>query len=495
MSSYRQTLQIALAGVQGPLPEPLQSLAAECGSAGSPVQALYHAASLLTQAERSARPLPRRTEPAPQPAVPEMLKAPEGLFASLLVQGLNERNPFVERDKAELLIARGEHVPFVQLPDWLDYALTRSASERDLLFACMGNRGTWLADLNPDWRPLLKRPLDDSEWETGALTTRCAWLTALRARDPVSGRLALEAVWANEPPEAREKLLACLATGLSLEDQALLEIARTDKRKEVRGLALSLLAQLPDSDFVQRMLSRLRDWSSYTAGGLLRAAKLELRPPADYDKAWALDGIPEKTTRRQENIGDKANWLVEVLGYLPLRLVFQNLQIPPDSWARLLSEHEYGAALWIGSVNSFERNPSPELLACLRAAPLPALRAQVLRTALREAARSSRLDEWLTPLLDDDFDLAVALPLLPRLDLRWSKSLFKRLAAQVDANRERPYVWADLLPRFAERAHPDLLPEFLSFIDPLGNEPYVRKAVASATAIADLRHKLHQHRP
>lgn len=492
--SHRQALQLALAGVQGPLPADLERLATDFGEAGSPAQRLYQLAGLLTQAERCARALPHRSGPGPEGAAPESLAAPPAALASLLARDQDERNPFVQGDKAELLRARGEHLPFVQLPGWLDYVRTRPLAEREALMACVGERGRWLANLKAEWRPLLADALDDRVWETGALKERCAWLTALRGRDAAAGRAALAAVWASEPPDARERLLACLAAGLSLADQPLLETARSDKRKEIRLLALELLARLPDSAFVQRMLARLAQWLSHAPGGLLRAAKLEVRLPEAYDKAWTLDGIPEKTTRQASGIGDKANWLAETLAYLPLDLVFRHLQIPPASWGRLLQDHDYAAALWAGSVASYTRHPLAALWPVMRMAPMPAQQVEILRAALAAATDAATADDWLALLMQDDFDLAVALPLLPRLPARWSRPLFERLRALIEAQRERPYAWADFLPRFAERVHPELLPEFLAFIDPLGNEPYVRKAVASAAAIAFLRHKLHQHR-
>jgi hypothetical protein len=494
MSAYRQTLQIALAGVQGPLPESLNSLAAQWGAPDTPVQALYQAATVLTQAERCARALPRNTAAAPPLAAPETLKAPDGFFASLLARGLDRPNAFVERDKAELLSARGEHLPHALLPGWLNYALSCTPPEQAVLMACTGARGPWLAALNPDWQPLLNHVPDERHWETGTLAERAHWLTVLRRHDPAAGRDALQAVWPNEPPEARDKLLACLSAGLSHDDEALLESARMDKRKEVRRLALNLLAELPHSAFSQRLLVRATEWLAYTPGGLLRSAKLEVRLPTAYDKAWAFDGIPEKTTRQLEKIGDKANWLVEVLSQVPLNALLARLQIDARIWPKLIDGHEYAAALWAGSMASFERYPSPEILACMITSPSD-LRAQMQKIAVRAAANSGQLDEWLTPLMNESFNLGAAIALLPRLDAHWSRTLLKRLHPTIDANLGQPMYWTELLPRFAERVHADVLPEFLAFLDPLGNELYAAKAVASAVEIADLRHKLHQHHP
>lgn len=496
MSSHRQALQLAMAGVQQQaLPPALARLASEWGEAETAVQAFYQAAAVLTQAERCARPLRHRKAAAQVPAAAETLKTPDESLALLLRRDFEIPNPFAMLDKARLLLARGEHLPFVLLPAWLDYTLTRPADEQALLMRCTGNRGAWLADLNPEWRLLLNRVADDAHWETGTLVERRSWLIALRQRDPAAARAGLAAVWPTEPPEAREAFIECLADGLSIDDEALLEAARSDKRKEVRRLALDLLAKLPDSAFSRRMLERAAGWLSHVPGGLLRSAKLEVRLPDHYDKAWALDGIPERTTRQQDSIGDKANWLFEVIGHLPLDRLLVRLQLTPASFVKLVAGHEYAAALWAGSVASFDRHPNPQMLGLLLAAPSTILRNQLVRTSLRVAVKGGTLDPWLTPMLTDDFDLPLVLPLLPSLDARWSRELLKRLSKFIEQRRAQHGWWSSLLARFAERAHPSTLPEVLALLDPLGNDAQAEKGVTAAVAIADLRLKLHLYHP
>jgi hypothetical protein len=495
MSSYRQTLQIALAGAQAPLPDPLAKLAAEWGESDGPAAALLQAAAMLAQAERCAKPLPKHPAPLGAVAPPEPLAPCSNDLAALLNQGLSEPNVWVMRDKSGLLVARREYLPHALLPMWLEFAV-KHPSERSLLMACTGQRGPWLADLNPDWRVLLDREPDDASWERGSQADRIAWLTAQRRKAPEQARAALESAWAKEAPESREKLLACLAIGLSTSDEGLLETARTDKRKEVRRLALDLLAQLPESAFSKRMLARATSWLSFSPVRLLRGAKLDVQLASAYENTWSLDGIPEKTTRQNEGIGERANWLVEVLGYVPLDRVLKSLGLDGETWVRIIGEHEFAAALWAGSVLSSERHPRHSLLAALLTVPSAPLKAKLLHSSLAAARDDGHTENWLGPwLADPETDWPTAVSLMPRLDERQSRAVFKRLQAFVEARRGQPGYWASLLPHFSERAHPSVLAQWLAFLDPLGNEPYVYKSVDAAVAIAALRQRLHSFHP
>ncbi|MCK9385035.1 MAG: DUF5691 domain-containing protein [Nevskia sp.] len=495
MSALRQTLQIALAGVQGPLPQGIAALASEWGETETPVQALYQAATFLTQAERCARPLPQYTGPMPDPAAAETLKTPPDALTHLLLRHLDTPNSFIEHDKAACLRARGEHLPFLLLPGWFEHALTRSANEQTALLTNIGARGAWLLPQNPKWQPLLGQPPVDALWETGSLAERYEWLLALRYRDAAAGRTALQTVWVSEPPEVREKLIGAITVGISMADETLLEAARVDKRKGVREQARALLAQLPHGAFAQRLRTYARDWIVHIPGGLLRAAKLNLRLPAAYERAWALDGLPEKTTRQHEGIGDKANWLVEVMSHLPLEALLAELMLTPAAWIKLIADHEYAAALWAGSIESFERWPTPQLLEALCTASSPIHKARVQRIGLVAAATAAQVDPWLNPIIDTAFDLRLWLNALPRLDARWSRTLLKRLSALIDSHRGQPGHWADLLPRFAERADASVLADTLALLDPLGNEGAASRSVMAAMEIADLRFKLHQFHP
>src|SRR5207302_10187282 len=121
----------------------------------------------------------------------------------------------------------------------------------------------WLAAQRPDWAYASGTPapstVDDGDvWELGVIARRVAYLTRLRRRDPARGRELLAEAWDAEPPEDRAMLLGALRTGLSTEDDPVLERALDDRRRQVRDVALDLLSHLPHSAYGQRMATRAR---------------------------------------------------------------------------------------------------------------------------------------------------------------------------------------------------------------------------------------------
>ena len=78
-------------------------------------------------------------------------------------------------------------------------------------------------------------------WETGSRAQRLGYLRRLRRADPAAARELLDRDWATLTPDERGDLVAALADGLALADEALLERALDDRRKEVREAAAGLL--------------------------------------------------------------------------------------------------------------------------------------------------------------------------------------------------------------------------------------------------------------
>jgi len=174
--------------------------------------------------------------------------------------------------------------------------------------------GMWLAAQHPDWRYLTGEPddagaADPSRWELGTTGQRAGYLAAFRRADPDAARELLAAGWAEETPEDRATLLAVLATGLSLADQELLEIALDDRRREVRGVALDLLGRLPGSAYQERMIARALRCLRRERGGVT------VVPPTRCDREMRHDGI---SPRPPAGVGERAWWLEEILARTPL---------------------------------------------------------------------------------------------------------------------------------------------------------------------------------
>lgn len=291
--------------------------------------------------------------PAPDAACPDEQLAPcppraEATLA-LLLQGVF---PELQGQWLQLLAHHQAHLPPRFLPNLLELG-TRQPALRGAIQAGLGQRGQWLARRNRDWDWAIEKAGGDAgdlaeSWQTGTLDQRRAALAAWRASDPAAALQALRAGWASEPPEQRAALLPCLATKISLDDQAFLETALDDKRKEVRRVARDLLARLPGSALAQRMLAR--------AAPLLRlqrplfgAPRLEVTLPAERDKAMLRDGVG---ANYYPSLGEKASWLAELLAGVDPEHWSRAFELPPRACLALADGHDFSQALlrgWAGA--------------------------------------------------------------------------------------------------------------------------------------------------
>ena len=309
--------------------------AALVGTERRPAPDLLDDAAELAVARRAAVPalegltLP---EPAPEETAPAAPAAASVRLAGLLDAqggGVEARLDLVV-EWLTAAVDRGLRVSPAVLPELLDAARAHR-SLRPLVAAAGGARAPWLAAQNPTWAYLWS-PADTGNpaaWEEGTLPQRVAHLRAVRAKDPDAGRELLESGWAGEGGEDRAPLLEALRVNLSAADEALLERALDDRRREVRNRALALLAELPDSGYGRRMADRARA-AVQRDGPLLR-----VDPPAVCDSAMQRDGIVPKPPA---GVGARTWWLEEVVARTPLQAWPPDLLrlTVADGWDRVL---------------------------------------------------------------------------------------------------------------------------------------------------------------
>jgi hypothetical protein len=296
---------------------------------GEDAEALLDAAAVHALRRRAGVAL-MPTEPPPAPA-PVDVAATVGPAAAaradaLLALDQASRAAVPVRDLAgrlELLAewlaaaaAAGRRLPPEQVPALLD-AGRRHRQLRPLIAPVAGPLAGWLAAQRADWSYAsatspVEPPADDHEvWELGAIGRRVAHLRRLRERDPARARELLETAWQAEPPEHRAALLPALGTGLSGADEPLLERVLDDRRRQVRDIALELLARLPGSGYARRMAARAGDCVQLRSPG-----RIAVRPPATCDRSMRRDGI---APRPPAGTGERAWWLEEILARTPLR--------------------------------------------------------------------------------------------------------------------------------------------------------------------------------
>lgn len=215
----------------------------------------------------------------------------------------------------------GVRVWHAQLPALLEYGAGNRAV-RPLILSVIDRRGEWLMQLNPRWQfgAAADEPVERI-WTTGSREQRAAALRQVRQTDAAAGRALVASTWSEDGAEERAAFVAAMETGLSVDDEPLLEGALDDRSKQVRAAAAARLARLPQSALVKRMIERVEPLlrlDAGTKGGLVRRAKagaIEVTlPPDQYDPAWGRDGITEKPADR---MGRRQWWLLQMLRAIP----------------------------------------------------------------------------------------------------------------------------------------------------------------------------------
>ncbi|GII78673.1 hypothetical protein Sru01_36550 [Sphaerisporangium rufum] len=287
---------------------------------------LDRAAAHVVGARAGRRPSRGRPLPAaPAEAQPPVPRAAGDRVARML----DGEQPRLLAEWLEAAAARGLRLPPGLLPRVLDLG-ARDRSLRAPIGVLAGERGRWLAGLNPPWGYLLHEATTpggapppaagdaagggpDAEtlrrWEFGTRGDRLSALRGLRAVDPARARTLLLSGWDREAPEDRAAFVNALADGLSMADEPFLESALDDRRREVRTQAADLLTRLPDSRLGRRMAAR--------AAACVRPAgdMLHAEPPQACDGGMERDGI---RLRAPGGTGQRSWWLQQIIAHTPL---------------------------------------------------------------------------------------------------------------------------------------------------------------------------------
>ena len=259
--------------------------------------------------------------------------------------------------------AAGRRIADHLLPSALDHILTvKPAAERTRWMHLAGERGRWLAAMDPRWAPLLTAAAADDElpadldeaWQTGDKEQRPALLTRLRRTDPARGRALVESTRAQERADDLTVFVGLCRDGLSMADHDWLEGLLDGKSKQVRRTAASLLARLPESALVARMLARaaasLRYTPPVTKFLRKRPAVLEVTLPADPDAAAARDGLEPGGAK--QGVGDRAGLLQQIVAAIPPSRLAAALGAEPEPMIGAAAATEWAEALVGGFVRA-----------------------------------------------------------------------------------------------------------------------------------------------
>lgn len=233
-------------------------------------------------------------EPAPEDDAPEVGAAAARHLDEILIA-----RPALLPEWLDLVARAGRRAPAAHLPTLLDRG-ARDSELRPAVAAAVGSRGHWLARFRDTWHYLgshgAAAHFDPQVWEHGGPPERRRALAALRRTDPAAARERVTEALRTEPvAERRRSLLSALVSGLTADDEEVLAVALTDRAAGVRGLALSLLSRLPDSDHADRLRAYVRALVGTGPRGGVRVRGVGPDPELLRDLALAAPGGPGDT--------------------------------------------------------------------------------------------------------------------------------------------------------------------------------------------------------
>ena len=360
-------------------------------SAADPSAALLRVAAAASAYRRCGW-SPRRSDaPLPEPCPPDAKPVCKPAAAALLRRILHGEHESLLGAWLALATRHQVRAPTDVLRDLLDVG-KREPALRAVVLAAGGTRATWLAGFNEDWSYAIAGDSVDSvvtTFETGTGAARVAAFQQLRRLDAERARVELEKTWAQESPAERAAFTGALAEGLGSADEPFLERALDDRRKEVRHQAASLLARLPTSALVARMIDRATSLLSLGKSGLLKRTRIDVTPPPEADAALLRDGIDP---RPPQGLGERAWWLAQIVGVVPPSTWTSRWSLDPAAILKATGGNEWSDPLVAGWLTATERYHDASWA-----------------TAFWEHADAARIDpRWASPAPERVFTMVVA---------------------------------------------------------------------------------------
>ena len=311
---------------------------------------LLSAAATMALYERAGQVPTKDSQPLPVPAEADDVPCCNARAAQHLSLMLSGEYKDVLPEWFAALATANKRVPDESLPALLALGKTNK-SLRDAIRKVIGKRGLWLARQNFDWDYIVTS-LDESHWQTGTRNTRLALLQQLRATDPARARELAASTWNEEKPEDRVAFIAAFMIGLSMEDEPFLEAALDDRRKEVRKAAAELLARLPASALVKRMIERVTPLIKYKLNSSGKGEFI-VNLPDHIDKTMQRDGIDPKPPH--SSIGEKSWRLRQIISATPLEYWVRQFKEEPDKLCKAARTSEWYSSFTAGWSEAAER--------------------------------------------------------------------------------------------------------------------------------------------
>lgn len=433
------------------------------------------------------------TQALPEPAATDTLPAlPAGPLLVLADWCLREGPPRLQHQLLAALAASRQVLPPAQLPQLLELG-RRSLSLRPLLAPVLGERGRWLAAQREDWRyaaGVTDEAPAESLWQHGSFEQRRDFFRRERAVDPAAARERLDQARAELPAKERAELVAELATGLSMADEPFLDTLRSDRGREVRQAALSLLLRLPDAQHPRRAAGRLAALMG-AERGLLQRQRWTLNAPEQAGTDWLADSV-DKERPKNEPLGERAWWLYQLVRQVPLAWWTQHTGLDPAALRDWAEAGDWRDALL--------RGWREVLIAAPDGAWCEAFVERWPDTVLPLLPPARREQIWLQQWQAGQLRLDVLLPRVLAATASndgLSRELSLSLAAHVlglakEGRLLNDYGLRQLLPELACALHPDALQALQQLPRSADETPALADTLHSLGQVIDMRLRLQQ---
>ncbi len=312
--------------------------------------ALLSTVAIATMYQQAGQlPITNHQLPIPQPCELEDLPRCGDRINYYLSLMMNGEQTQLLPELLDRLAALGQRVHETSLPSLLDLG-KRQSDLREAIAKVLGKRGQWLAAQNPEWNYVASE--DESVWETGSKAARLMWLSQSRRQEPNQARQLLESTWKQESASDRTAFLESFSDNLSMADEPFLEALLDDRSKEVRRITVDLLTCLPESRFCQRAIARVQDLIKLQRDGNQPYFTVDL--PEAHTLEMLRDGIEAKSNDHQNNnqIGDRASWLLKMLTSTPLSFWNQHLVMSTEDLVKAANHSQSDRLLlqgWIAA--------------------------------------------------------------------------------------------------------------------------------------------------
>jgi hypothetical protein len=474
MNAFEELVKLALVGTQRAgeraiaLPAELQELASTQSTADAK---LLDAAAALVHFERcGAMAGPMVCDIAPAPA--DERPACSANAATVLSQLCDRKEYDLLSEWFAAASKAKRRVPHWLLPAVLDRAAERIAL-RESIEAVIDRRGHWLASQNPRWRFAEAAGADlEASWQTGSAAERLSALKGIRTIEPARAVEWIRGTWASDPADDRVKWLGALLPALSMNDEPFLESCLDDRSSRVREAAAGLLARLPASLFIQRMIARLEPLLKWN--GKVLSAEL----PAAFDKPMLRDGLTEKPP---PHTGQKQWWRSQMLRIVPPVLWSQSFGATAEKLVAGVDKDEERSIIpaW-RTATGLHADPAWATALAFSPVDLPGRWSADYLKAVPERDRSAVLAALWSANDKDSYRAAPLLEVWSPLSAQLSEEILRILSRE-----------GLLFSGAAAHLHPQVMPHLETQLQLLATQPYIGPSVNRALDTIQFRRTIH----